>query len=454
MPTTTGKINHFTGWPRWINIPTAVLFLTFLIFLFYAVAALFFPVVYVKATYEDLYGEWSQTYFLLASLIASILAVRKKGMKAGWFFVVVALASFYSFGEEISWGQRIFDIETPEYFAQHNIQGEMNIHNLFTGPVDTWTETLLTWAVSLALFGYGVAFPLLARLDFPPARWMIAKGVCPPPLFISPAFGLAAILELEPFAFNEQEVAELLATFGMAITSCHYALLWRKGVDPLLSPSQWPEKIATRYSKMVLLVPSLVVLAAVITVRLEYLSPNQREPIETRLANGYEKFAHRYQRYHYWKGVEAMLVALDKARPENTVVLRWLAKVRSRQHDQRGFEKYAKQALAVGLKRFKNNPDQISTSVSLSKTYRLLGKKELATGYARRAYLLAVAKVQKNPDDPHWDYWLAKSCEQVENYECALYFYKKAYQIAPYNHRYRKAYFAFRSLIDAYAKTN
>jgi hypothetical protein len=33
-------------------------------------------------------------------------------------------------GEEISWGQRIFNYHTPEYFEKNNIQDEFNFHNL------------------------------------------------------------------------------------------------------------------------------------------------------------------------------------------------------------------------------------------------------------------------------------------------------------------------------------
>ena len=33
--------------------------------------------------------------------------------------------------EEISWGQRIFKIESPEFFIQNNFQRELNLHNFF-----------------------------------------------------------------------------------------------------------------------------------------------------------------------------------------------------------------------------------------------------------------------------------------------------------------------------------
>ena len=42
----------------------------------------------------------------------------------------------YVIMEEISWGQRIIGFSTPEFFKLHNLQGEANLHNLITGPVD------------------------------------------------------------------------------------------------------------------------------------------------------------------------------------------------------------------------------------------------------------------------------------------------------------------------------
>ena len=55
---------------------------------------------------------------------------RKKNL---WFFLVYlffGLASFFVLGEEISWGQRIFNFQSSEFFKEHNTQGEENIHNL------------------------------------------------------------------------------------------------------------------------------------------------------------------------------------------------------------------------------------------------------------------------------------------------------------------------------------
>ncbi len=50
--------------------------------------------------------------------------------------IIIIVGTFFGFGEEISWGQRIFSIQTGEFFAEHNFQGETNLHNLEVGGVN------------------------------------------------------------------------------------------------------------------------------------------------------------------------------------------------------------------------------------------------------------------------------------------------------------------------------
>lgn len=45
-------------------------------------------------------------------------------------FFILALVLFVCFGEEISWGQRLFRWKTPDWFLKHNAQKEISIHNL------------------------------------------------------------------------------------------------------------------------------------------------------------------------------------------------------------------------------------------------------------------------------------------------------------------------------------
>lgn len=77
-------------------------------------------------------------FFLLASIVFMINFLKSKPgndffiwkTKRNLFFLMLSILFFVAFGEEISWGQRILSIRTPEYFQSHNIQKEINIRNL------------------------------------------------------------------------------------------------------------------------------------------------------------------------------------------------------------------------------------------------------------------------------------------------------------------------------------
>ena len=46
------------------------------------------------------------------------------------FFLLLGILLFVGFGEEISWGQRMFGLETPDILKEYNMQNEITIHNL------------------------------------------------------------------------------------------------------------------------------------------------------------------------------------------------------------------------------------------------------------------------------------------------------------------------------------
>lgn len=70
-------------------------------------------------------------------------------------YLGMALLFFFGAGEEISWGQRIFNIETPEVLMEVNAQEEISVHNLiiFT---DIGVEDLfnLFWMVVIVLIPF------------------------------------------------------------------------------------------------------------------------------------------------------------------------------------------------------------------------------------------------------------------------------------------------------------
>ena len=58
-------------------------------------------------------------------------------------FFGAGILFLWASGEEISWGQRIFDYHTPEYLTEINQQKEANLHNINTKFFNNALETLI-----------------------------------------------------------------------------------------------------------------------------------------------------------------------------------------------------------------------------------------------------------------------------------------------------------------------
>lgn len=82
---------------------------------------------------EDGVIENLSVFFLFLSCVISIILSFKfvELRMRTLFHVFLAFTFFVMIGEEISWGQRVFMLETPELIKKVNVQGEMNFHNLF-----------------------------------------------------------------------------------------------------------------------------------------------------------------------------------------------------------------------------------------------------------------------------------------------------------------------------------
>jgi len=83
---------------------------------------------------EDGFIEWLTVFGLLMCAGTTVYRiVTLWGKKKPLFIGVLAFVTvvfIFGAGEEISWGQRILNVETSEFFEEHNAQGEMNLHNL------------------------------------------------------------------------------------------------------------------------------------------------------------------------------------------------------------------------------------------------------------------------------------------------------------------------------------
>ncbi len=89
-----------------------------------------------------------------------------------YYYLLLAIILFVCFGEEISWGQRIWDWETPEALKKINAQQETNVHNLWMfyadnvdGSKKSGFEKLfvLTRLFTIFTFFIFIAIPLMDR---------------------------------------------------------------------------------------------------------------------------------------------------------------------------------------------------------------------------------------------------------------------------------------------------
>lgn len=114
-----------------------VLITSVLIFGFYIVAISFTNVnLYTFLIREDgIIENISAILWGLAFIISSIHLTKKIRKKTHvWYYYIpdmILIAFFFiCLGEEISWGQRIFEIRTPELLKTVNVQNEITLHNI------------------------------------------------------------------------------------------------------------------------------------------------------------------------------------------------------------------------------------------------------------------------------------------------------------------------------------
>lgn len=193
---------------------------------------------------EDSITEYLQAiaYFLSGGIF---VVVGIKGSSIGShlqkvFFLIAGFGILLIAFEEISWGQRLFGIKTPEWFQKNNIQKEISFHNL--EPIQK------TIHIAYALTGFVFSFgwiPLRYDRSFiklTPDIMSIIRMLKPYRYLMTyflPIFLFYTYLSLTGspgnyFTFNDQEIAELLLSLGFLM----YSLEILKSLNQRLHDSQ------------------------------------------------------------------------------------------------------------------------------------------------------------------------------------------------------------------------
>lgn len=117
-------------------------------------------------TREDGIVEYGTAIFLF--LIAVLCLYRfftlGKSKSLPWKIGVLGFALLFIFGagEEISWGQRIFNIESSEYFLENNAQQETNLHNLVVSGKKV-NKVIFSQLLMVIMVIYLIVTPILYR---------------------------------------------------------------------------------------------------------------------------------------------------------------------------------------------------------------------------------------------------------------------------------------------------
>lgn len=183
-------------------------------------ALLAVPPVFLAVTQEDGYLEWGQVLVLAliagsaAALSRSLARQDRRGLAT--LYVVVTVGTLFVLFEEVSWGQRIIGLVTPDFLAEINRQGETNIHNI----------RVIQW-----LFGFGELVVAVYAIG----AGLVAASVRPdlarfyplvPPAFLATAFLLPGAYRLVRYTVAQEpgrtlnrlaEVAELSLYLGILV---------------------------------------------------------------------------------------------------------------------------------------------------------------------------------------------------------------------------------------------
>jgi hypothetical protein len=135
-------------------------------------------------TDDDRILEWLQfAGYAAATVLGASIALRlwraRQHVLGGLYLAFTAGCLFIT-GEEVSWGQRIFDWDTPESLERLNHQGETTVHNI--GGVMGFTNGTMLLMGAVGAVAPWLAYRWRNRLPRDTVRLLV------PPLFLTTAF--------------------------------------------------------------------------------------------------------------------------------------------------------------------------------------------------------------------------------------------------------------------------
>ncbi len=162
-------------------------------------------------TREDGFLEWLTVIALFSSALVCWQRCWAFRQYANGIFAacsaVYGAVFFFGMGEEISWGQRLLGIETPEFLAKANAQKEMNLHNLVIGGISV-NKLVFGKILAVGIAVFLVAFPMAYRQSMPIRLWCDRLAIPVPRLQHTIAILAVALMVETSRASKRGEITE------------------------------------------------------------------------------------------------------------------------------------------------------------------------------------------------------------------------------------------------------
>jgi hypothetical protein len=179
-----------------------------------------------------------------AAVAAALRRPRPRGRLDRAALLVLGSGLLLASLEEVSWGQRLLGLRTPEWLASRNSQREINLHNLYV--IQARLHTIYFTAAA-ALVAGAVARPVLTAWSRAGVVTAALQRLLPPwwlALYFAPAALLYGFIRvrngrLAPWmVWRDQEAAEAVLALGMFLLAV--VLVRRVRTGPATAPRRWP----------------------------------------------------------------------------------------------------------------------------------------------------------------------------------------------------------------------
>lgn len=193
---------------------------------------------YDRLLEEDGAVEYATSVLLAgAAALFAVAAWQRRRGDARYFLATLSVLLLIAAMDEISWGQRIFDVPTPQFFVERSDQEEINIHNVLQQSLAVRTKHV----VGLGLLVYGVILPWVLKFKGLTLGGL-GRFVIVPPVSLSGAMLIGVLFMADVPTGNEEEIGEFLLSLCLCAFAGHEAARARRSRSALPPAHSTPER--------------------------------------------------------------------------------------------------------------------------------------------------------------------------------------------------------------------